>query len=100
MSQQAIEAKNKGNQAFSSGKFEEAIAHFSEAIKLDPNNHVLYSNRSAAYASLHKYEEALADAEKTISLDPKWPKVANFAIYLLNQTFLGLLSKRSSIIWP
>ena len=42
----------KGNEAFQSGKHEEAIQHFTEAIKLAPGNHVLYSNRSAAYVRL------------------------------------------------
>jgi len=70
----AVEAKNKGNAAFSAGNFEEAITHFTEAIKLDPTNHVLYSNRSAAYASLKRYSEARADAEKTIELKPDWPR--------------------------
>ncbi|KAK1304982.1 Heat shock protein STI [Acorus calamus] len=70
----ADEAKAKGNAAFSSGRFEDAIRHFTEAITLAPTNHVLYSNRSAAYASLHRYSEALSDAQKTVDLKPDWAK--------------------------
>ncbi|KAF0893729.1 hypothetical protein E2562_029404 [Oryza meyeriana var. granulata] len=70
----ADEVKAKGNAAFSAGRFEEAAAHFTDAIALAHDNHVLYSNRSAAYASLHLYPEALADAEKTVALRPDWAK--------------------------
>ncbi|PON53812.1 N-terminal acetyltransferase A, auxiliary subunit [Parasponia andersonii] len=70
----AEEAKAKGNAAFSSGDFTAAVSHFSDAIALSPTNHVLYSNRSAAYASLNKYAEALADAKQTVDLKPDWPK--------------------------
>ncbi|KAI4327089.1 hypothetical protein L6164_019590 [Bauhinia variegata] len=70
----ADEAKAKGNAAFSSGDFAAAIRHFSDAITLSPDNHVLYSNRSAAYASLQKYAEALTDAKKTVELKPDWSK--------------------------
>ncbi|KAH0464676.1 hypothetical protein IEQ34_004779 [Dendrobium chrysotoxum] len=70
----ADEAKAKGNAAFSAGRFEEAIRYFSEAIDLAPTNHVLYSNRSAAYASLHRYAEALADGRKTVEIKPDWSK--------------------------
>jgi Flp pilus assembly protein TadD len=42
----------KGNAAFSAGNFEEAIEHFSKGIEVAPQNHVLYSNRSAAKASV------------------------------------------------
>ncbi|CAN6252531.1 unnamed protein product [Urochloa humidicola] len=70
----ADEAKAKGNAAFTAGRFEEAARHFSEAIGLAPGNQVLYSNRSAALASLHRYSEALADAEKTVELKPDWAK--------------------------
>lgn len=41
---------------------------------MDGTNHVLFSNRSAAYAKAGKFAEALEDAEKTISLNPSWPK--------------------------
>ncbi len=43
----AEKAKQRGNRAFAGGNYEDAIQHFTEAIALDKNNHVLYSNRSA-----------------------------------------------------
>jgi len=66
--------KAQGNKAFSSGNYEDAIKLFSQAIELDPTNHVLYSNRSAAYASLKDFDSALQDAEKTIECKSDWPK--------------------------
>ncbi|KAH6818098.1 stress-inducible protein [Perilla frutescens var. frutescens] len=70
----ADEAKAKGNAAFSAGNFDDAVRHFTDAINLAPSNHVLYSNRSAAYASLNKFSEALSDAQKTVELKPDWGK--------------------------
>jgi stress-induced-phosphoprotein 1 len=70
----ADEAKAKGNAAFAAGRFEEAVQHFRDAIALATDNHVLYSNRSAAYASLGRYAEALGDAERTVALKPDWAK--------------------------
>lgn len=66
--------KEKGNSALQDKRFEEAIKYYTEAIALDANNHVLYSNRSAAYAKAGQYEQALADAEKTVNLKPDWAK--------------------------
>jgi len=74
MADKALEAKNKGNVAFQSGNFEEAVNHFTEAIGYDPTNHILYSNRSGAYASSKKYDKALEDAKKTVELKPDWGK--------------------------
>ncbi|XP_030383672.1 stress-induced-phosphoprotein 1 [Scaptodrosophila lebanonensis] len=68
------ELKEKGNNALTAEKFDEAIAAYTEAITLDGRNHVLYSNRSAAYAKAGKFAEALEDAEKTIALNPTWAK--------------------------
>lgn len=66
--------KEKGNVALQEGKFDEAITFYTQAIALDSSNHVLYSNRSAAYAKCGKYQLALEDAEKTVSLKPDWGK--------------------------
>ncbi|KAL6049270.1 Hsp70-Hsp90 organizing protein 3-like [Balamuthia mandrillaris] len=73
-SAKALEEKNNGNAAMSAGDFQKAVECYTRAIELDPNNYVLYSNRSAAYASLEKYAEALTDADQTISLKPDWGK--------------------------
>lgn len=66
--------KDQGNAALSAGNLKEAVEKYSEAVALDPENHVLYSNRSAAYAKMEKYQEALTDAEKTVQLKPDWGK--------------------------
>lgn len=66
--------KAEGNKLFAEKKFEESIEKFSQAIELDPSNHVLYSNRSGAYASLKDWTKALEDASKTTELKPDWAK--------------------------
>jgi Flp pilus assembly protein TadD len=46
---QANLLKDQGNELFQTGKIQEAILSYTQAIDLDPDNHVFYSNRSAAY---------------------------------------------------
>ena len=72
---QAAELKSKGNAALQEGKVDDAIKFYTEAIAVDSENHVLYSNRSAAYAKAEKYDEALQDAKKTVEIKPDWAKV-------------------------
>ena len=57
------------------GDFLLAIDRYTAAITLNRNNHVLFSNRSAAYARVGKFAEALEDAKRCHELKPDWPKV-------------------------
>ena len=41
----ANDLKDEGNEAFASGDSERAIQLYSQAIAVDPDNHVLFSNR-------------------------------------------------------
>jgi stress-induced-phosphoprotein 1 len=67
--------KAEGNAAFKGGCHIEAVRLYSLAIDLDPDNHVLWSNRSAAHlASGDAKSKALADANRVVALKPAWPK--------------------------
>ncbi|KAJ8765840.1 hypothetical protein K2173_015800 [Erythroxylum novogranatense] len=69
-----VSLKDKGNDFFKAGNFLKAAALYTQAIKLDPSNPTLYSNRAAAFLQLVKLNKALADAETTITLNPQWEK--------------------------
>ncbi|KAL9352892.1 hypothetical protein Peur_055572 [Populus x canadensis] len=69
-----ISLKDKGNEFFKAGNYLKAAALYTQAIKLDPSNPTLYSNRAAAFLQLVKLTKALADAETTIKLNPQWEK--------------------------
>lgn len=66
--------KDKGNEFFKAGNYLKAAALYTQAIKQDPQNPALYSNRAAAFLHLVKLSKALADAETTITLNPQWEK--------------------------
>ncbi|KAJ1692016.1 hypothetical protein LUZ63_016171 [Rhynchospora breviuscula] len=72
MSAEAL--KDEGNSQFKVGNYLKAAALYTQAIKLQPNNATLYSNRAAAFLHLVKLNKALADADTTISLNPNWEK--------------------------
>lgn len=67
--------KELGNTAVKNQKYEEAILYYTQAIKADPNNFTLYSNRSFAFLKVQQYYFAMQDAFETIRLNPAWPKV-------------------------
>ena len=59
---ESISFKNQANLAFSQSNFQDSIDLLTKAIQLDQSNHILFSNRSASYASLSLFQSALEDS--------------------------------------
>lgn len=60
--------KEKGNAAFAAGEFDEAITYYTAALESTPSDHVLWCNRSMAWARLEDWPSSAADARKCVSL--------------------------------
>lgn len=73
------ELRIKGNECVKDGKYIEAVLHYTQASKMDPNNYVLYSNRSFAFLKLNQHYLALQDANETVRLQPQWAKVRSIS---------------------
>mmetsp|Transcript_45560 Transcript_45560/g.142692 ORF Transcript_45560/g.142692 Transcript_45560/m.142692 type:complete len:327 (-) Transcript_45560:302-1282(-) len=67
-------SQGEGNDHFRAKRFPEAIAAYSEAINLSPDDHTFYSNRSAAYAAIGEWENAAADGQNCITKNREWIK--------------------------
>lgn len=63
-----------GNKAFAEKNYEVAIQHYLKGIQINPNNHILFSNRSACHFSLQDYDKAADDAKQCIKLNPAFIK--------------------------
>jgi tetratricopeptide (TPR) repeat protein len=68
---QAEEMKAKGNDEFKKGNHAKAIEYYTYATELDPNNSLMYTNRSNAYYQMKNWEKSARDARKAIEKDSK-----------------------------
>ena len=59
-----------------------AIAHYTKAIELDPNDAAAYYNRGFAYANKGEYDKAIADVEKCIELSDDFLLTVNAKKFL------------------
>ncbi len=60
----------RGEDFLKQKKYDEAIASFKEAVKLDPQNATYHANLAIALTNAKKFDEALSALEKTEQLKP------------------------------
>ena len=66
--------KQSADDAFRSRDYPSAIVHYTNALSLDPSNHVLLSNRSAAHLANGEKSKALSDARECIQTNDAFTK--------------------------
>ncbi|XP_036126213.1 LON peptidase N-terminal domain and RING finger protein 3 isoform X2 [Molossus molossus] len=66
----ASQLRHEGNRLYRERQVEAALLKYNEAVRLAPNDHLLYSNRSQIYFTLESHEDALQDAEIACKLRP------------------------------
>lgn len=81
-----LEKVRQSNAACQGGDYAKAVALYSDALQLDPTNHILYSNRSAALVKMGQFTQALQDATRARELNTKWPKVRNLQARVVPKT--------------
>ncbi|KAG3273826.1 sperm associated antigen 1 [Ictidomys tridecemlineatus] len=65
----AIREKEKGNEAFNSGDYEEAVMYYTRSISALPTV-AAYNNRAQAEIKLQNWNSAFQDCEKVLQLEP------------------------------
>lgn len=66
--------KNQGNDYMKQDKYKEAYDCYTQAINLDDNTAIYYSNRAAASSKLGDHQAALNDCQEAVEIDPTYSK--------------------------
>ncbi|MFN2286651.1 MAG: tetratricopeptide repeat protein [Anaerolineae bacterium] len=68
---------NRGNTYFQLQNYAAALADYTRALELAPQNTNAYNNRGATHAAMQDYKAALADYGRAIELDPQGASAYN-----------------------
>uniref|UniRef100_A0A7S3ZXY3 Uncharacterized protein n=1 Tax=Pelagomonas calceolata TaxID=35677 RepID=A0A7S3ZXY3_9STRA len=76
---EACTSKDAGNLHLREGNVSQALVEYGNAIKKDPDDAILWSNRSVAFLQLSEDNDttaaqAAADALRAVTCDPNWPR--------------------------
>jgi tetratricopeptide (TPR) repeat protein len=67
----ATKAQESADKALAKGRYDQAIAHYDEAIRLDPRFARAYHGRGVAYLHKGQYDKAVASLSEAIRLEPR-----------------------------
>jgi Flp pilus assembly protein TadD len=69
----------RGAAHLNKGDIDQAIADYTEAIRLDPYDAEAYNGRGFAYGSKGEYDRAIADYTEAIRLNPNYANKGEYA---------------------
>lgn len=70
----AEQLKTKGNDLVQKGAYRDAVGFYTKAIELNPESHIYFANRAAAFTNLKDYSSAISDCERSIAIKKDYPK--------------------------
>ncbi|HWE40122.1 MAG TPA: tetratricopeptide repeat protein [Isosphaeraceae bacterium] len=90
----------RGNVYLDRKQFDEAIADFDAALRIDPKAAVVHNNRGVARAALKEFDRAIADYSEAIRLDPRYTVALNnrAAAYVASGRYDEAIADDSEIV--
>ncbi|KAI9177539.1 hypothetical protein LWI28_016451 [Acer negundo] len=69
-----VRARTRGNDLFTSGRFDEACSAYGEGLKYDSCNSVLYCNRAVCWSKLGLWEKSIENCNEALRILPNYTK--------------------------